>query len=177
MRPDGLITPIHRAKKTNWLSQYLLNYSYSILICAHTRINTSPLYDSFCTECSHHQLKKKKIVTLYVFTTLLKEYRETGGKAPYILDVGTRRRWKIDPLDRGLVGPQSLSGTGDEEKSSDPVMNRNLVISPLDSHFTGTSQHSITCMFVHVHTTSRIVCASPTHNRRNLNMASLCSKW
>jgi len=61
---------------------------------------------------------------------------EGGGIVPCILDLGTRRRWVVSftprllyhqgkspwyPLCRRLGGPQSFSGRGGEEKSSQPL--------------------------------------------------------
>jgi hypothetical protein len=66
----------------------------------------------------------------------MKAYRESGGIAPRILDLGTRWRWVVSftpqplypqgrspwyPLDTRLGGPQSRSGRGGEEKNSQPV--------------------------------------------------------
>jgi hypothetical protein len=63
----------------------------------------------------------------------MKAYWESGGIAPHILDLGTRRRWVVSftsrplyphgksaryPLDRSLGRPQSRSGRGAEEENS-----------------------------------------------------------
>jgi hypothetical protein len=65
----------------------------------------------------------------------MKTYWGSGGIVPYILDLGTRRRWVVSftprplypqgkcpwyPLDRRWGGPQSHSGHGGEEKYSHP---------------------------------------------------------
>jgi hypothetical protein len=61
---------------------------------------------------------------------VIKTYWMSGGIAPCILDLGTRRRWVVSftpwplysryPLDRRPAGPQSRSGRGGEEKNSQP---------------------------------------------------------
>jgi hypothetical protein len=65
----------------------------------------------------------------------MKAYSGSGGIAPCILDLGTRRKWVVSftprplypqgkspwyPLDRELGGPQSQFGHGGEEKNSQP---------------------------------------------------------
>jgi hypothetical protein len=65
----------------------------------------------------------------------MKVYLECGGIAPRILDLGTRWRWVVSFTPRPLCpqkkspsyplewvgGPQSRSGSGDEEKNSQPL--------------------------------------------------------
>jgi len=66
----------------------------------------------------------------------MKAYWGTGSAAPRILHIDSRWRWMdsftprplypqgkipLDPLDRRLSGPQSLSGRGGEEKNSQPL--------------------------------------------------------
>jgi hypothetical protein len=66
----------------------------------------------------------------------MKAYWESGCIAPRIRDLNTRRKWVVRftarpfysqgkspwyPLDRRLSRPQSRSGLGDEEKTSQPL--------------------------------------------------------
>jgi hypothetical protein len=60
----------------------------------------------------------------------MKAYWGIGGIAPHILDLGTsltprplypQGKSPLYPLDRRLGGPQSRSGSGGEEKNSQPL--------------------------------------------------------
>jgi hypothetical protein len=77
----------------------------------------------------------------------MKANRESEGIALRILDLGTRWRWVVSftdrllcpqgkspwyPLDRKLGGPQSRSGCGGEEKTSQPLPGlKPLIIQPV----------------------------------------------
>jgi hypothetical protein len=79
-------------------------------------------------------------------------YWGSGGKAPNILDLGTRWRWvmrltpwplypqgksPLYPLDRRLRGPQSRSGRGGEEKNSQPRPGlESSIIQPVTQRYT-----------------------------------------
>jgi hypothetical protein len=87
----------------------------------------------------------------------MKAYWVKEGIAPWILDLGTRRRWVVSftprplypqeknpwyPLDRRLGGFQSRSGRGAEEKNSQPLPGLEPpIIQPVAQRYTGELSH------------------------------------
>jgi hypothetical protein len=82
----------------------------------------------------------------------MQAYWGSGGIAPRIFDLGTRRRWVISftprplylqgkspryALDKRMGGPQSRSGRGGEEKNSQPLPELEYaIIQAVDQHYT-----------------------------------------
>jgi hypothetical protein len=100
-----------------WVSLESLSAVLPLRCSQPTQWKTSQL----CTLTEHHAMKV---------------FRGSGGIAPLILDLGSRWRWRVSftprplypqgkspwyPLDRRLGGPQNRSGSGGEEKNSQPL--------------------------------------------------------
>jgi hypothetical protein len=105
--------------------------------------------------CCYLSRKSKGKVVPVLFLTdhhVMKAYWVSGCIAPRILDLGTRWRWVVSfttrplysqgksrwyPLYRRLGGTQSRSGSGGEEKNSQPLPGLEPpIIQPVDQGYT-----------------------------------------